>query len=817
MAAKRSRIKVDDFDEKKRKFEKIAENLEEKEASEFLKDNFLPYAWSFSLDRALTDVTGLKPVQRRILYTMYENRLSPSASRSKVATLAGSVLKYHPHGDASVMEALKNLARDHIFRVPLIDGKGDFGAPGSPGAAGRYIEARLNKAAWLNVEDISEEATRMVPNYDGTSMEPVKIPVKWPVDLINGGSGIAVGYATNIPSHNPTEVMNAVKAMLEDPELDDEKLCKIISGPDFNMGGQITTIDGVKDYIKTGSGSFKIRAKYEVMQKARGSWRIEFYEIPFGSYPEKIISQIQKAMDKGNFAEVANYKDLSDLKNPIRIIIETKSNVNYKKVLKDLFKMTDLESSFSVNMTTIIDNQPIQSPMRDLILDFINFRKTCVKNKSRYNLDRKTNRKHLVDGLLKVLLDIDKAIAIIRGSDDSSIANTELQRVFNIDEKQADHVLSLQLRRLTKMDSIELENEKVDLEKEIEYLESLISDDNVLKKYLLNEFDETIKVIGDDRKTEISGLTAEEFAEQEKEMNRSLKAEDKNVICYITRFSNGALLKGEEPFVYQMGVKNFENGPIMEQIKVKSKENISLVFSDGMAHSIPLSYLSFNIPITAEKIGINRGRGVKLVAIAKNTVLKTDIGLMLATEQGDVKIVKPELPEREEFSVYNLNDGDKIISGMWLGRTIKDSYFVSITNDSQVLAYDATSVRPTGISAGGVKSQKLRSSKEKVIAFNWVPKLGGTDNFIVSQSQHSIKLTLLSQIPPKGRGSQGVALHKFKKTESSLKSAYTGSNLGLTYGTNNRFFPLPKLSERARTGEDFEMITDFGLKEAIIM
>ena len=808
----------EDLVEKKKVFEKVAENLETLPADEFLKENFLPYAWSFTLARALSDVSGLKPVQRRILYTMYKSGLKPSANRSKVATLAGSVLAYHPHGDSSVVDALKNLARPHVFRVPLIDGKGDFGAPGTPGAAGRYIEARLNNAAWLNVEEIDEHAVAMMPNYDNTKEEPQRIPVRWPVSVINGGSGMAVGYASNMPSHNPTEIMEACKALLLHPEMTHEELQNIVTGPDFNMGGTITSTDGVSKYLSTGSGSFKIRGNYEIIQRPRGAWRIEFDEIPFGTYPEKIITQMHdKQTSKNLFQDVAEFKDLSDRKNPIRIVIDTKSNTNYKKVLQELFKHTDLESTFSANMTTIVENHPVQSPMKDLLLDFIQFRKTCVKNKTRYNMGKKKHRSHLVDGLLVVLLDIDKAIAIIRNSEDSAEAKTLLQKQFNIDENQAEYVLSLQLRRLTKMDNVELEKEKKTLIEQINYMEKLLQDEKTLVEYLLKEFDETLTVIGDERKTEINNMSSEELAEQEKMIAKTLREENKNILCYVTRFENGLLLKTEEPFVYSLGEKSLKNGVIKEQFKVKSKEHISLVFDDGYAYSIPLSYLPFNSPIHADNVGVPNHEDTTLVAIAKNTVLKTDIGLVLATELGDVKIVRPELPEKEEFIVYNLNPGDRIVEGMWLGRSLTDSYFVSITNDSQILAYDATSVRPTGVTAGGVKSHKLRSDKEKIISFTWVPKLRESDVFIVSQSQHSLKLTQLAQIPPKGRGSQGVLLHKYKKGETSIQQACTGKNLLISVGEANRSLPLPPLSDRARTGIDFNLHSSFGYSEPIIM
>ena len=815
--ARRNKIAPEDLEEKKKKFEQIAGDLEIVPTDKFLKDNFLPYAWSFNLDRALVDVSGLKPVQRRILYTLYKDGLTPNSNRSKVATLAGRVLAYHPHGDSSVVDALKNLAREHIFRVPLIDGKGDFGVPGTPGAAARYIEARLNKAAWLNVEEIGENAVHMVANYDGSTTEPVKIPVKWPVSLINGGSGIAMAYASSMPSHNPTEVMNACKALLENPELTDDELAEIVLGPDFNMGGLVTSNDGIKDYLKTGKGSFKIRGQYEVKPTTRSAYRIEFYEIPFGTYPEQIIENIQKQIsEKGNLKEIASYKDLSDLKHPIRIVIETKPSVNYRKVIQDLFKYTNLETTFSANITTIVDNKPQQSSMRALILDFVEFRKVCIRKKSSYSLGKKEERLHLVEGLMKTLLNIDKAISIIRSSDNIDVARDELMKAFSIDEKQADYVLSLQLRRLTKMDKIELENEKKTLEDEISYLNSLISDDEVLRKHLLNEFDETLKVIGDERKTEVLNMTAEDFANSEKIVTKELRKDTKSLPCFVTRFANGTVVKTDEAFVYPTLSKKFAHSPIVEQIKVKTQDSILLVGSNGVAYTIPLSYLPTGEVMTPGKTGVVFGKDVNLVAIAKTSVLKTDVGLVLATEKGDAKLVKPDFPAKEEFVVFSLSDGDKIVDGKWLGRTLTGSSFVSITDGGNVLIYDGTSLRPTGASAGGVKSQRLREG-EKVIHFNWVPSVKDAATYIISQSQLTVKLTPINDIPPKSKGAQGVALHKFKKGEVSLTKAFVGSNPIMDLEGTGNAIPLPPASRRAAAGVDFTLKTSMGSSEVTAM
>lgn len=811
--ARKNKIDEELYEAKKQRFEKIAGNLETLPADKFLKDNFLPYSWSYVLDRALVDVTGLKPVQRRILYTMYKNGLSPNANKSVIATIGGDVIHFHPHGDASINDALKNLGRAHVFRVPVIDTSGgDFGSPGSPGAAARYLKTRLNRAGWINVEEIGENAVRMVPNYDNKDVEPVKLPVKWPVSIVNGGSGIATGYASNMPSHNPTEIMKASKLLLRNPDSTHAAIQKIILGPDFNMGGLITTNDGIKQYLETGSGSFKIRGQYEVTQGARSTNRIEFYEIPFGTYPEKIIQEIQKASDeKGQFKEVSSYKDLSDLKHPIRVVIETKPSVNHKKVIQDLFKYTSLEVSFAANITTIVDNRPVQSSMKELLLDFIKFRKECVFNKSNYSLNKKEARLHLIEGLTLVLLDIDKAIAIIRNSEDIAEANAKLQKTFKIDEKQADHVLSLQLRRLTKMDKGELLNEKSKLEEEIEYLRSLISDDEVMKNHLLKEFDETLKIIGDERKTDINGVSAEEFAAQEKAVAQELKNADKDLPCYITRFSNGKVMKTMEPFSYIDGTKKFANSLIVEQIKMRTKESLVFVDNKGNGYKVPMSYLVENKLTDAKAAGLTLPKGASIVGIAKYESMKSDIGLALGTKLGSVKIAKTDFPKSDEFPVINLDEGDEIVGSRWLGKALTDTYFTFVSKAGQVLIFDAKTIRETGSKAGGVRGMKLKGDDDAVIFFGWIDSVKKPENVLLTYSGHTIKRTSLTDIPTKGKGGMGVATQLFKKGEDELKAAYIGgeNSIAATEKTN-QVVSLPPIIKRSARGVDFSIDVAFG-------
>jgi len=813
--ARKKVLNDEDLKAKKAKFQNIAGTVEVTPVEKFLTDNFLPYSWSYVLDRALVDVSGLKPVQKRILYSMYKDGLTPNSNRSKVATLAGRVLAYHPHGDSSVSDALKNLARDHIFRVPLIDGKGDFGVPGTPGAAGRYLEARLNKAAWLNVEELAENAVTMGKNYDGKLDEPTRLPVRWPIAVINGGSGIAVGYASSMPSHNPTEIMQACKTLVRNPNATTASIAKIVQGPDFNMGGLITSNDGIKEYLETGKGSFKIRGQYDVIPGQRGSTRIEFYEIPFGTYPEKIIEEIQKKSATGGFKEIANYKDLSDLKHPIRLVIETKNGVNYKKVLKDLFAGTSLESNFSVNITTIVNNRPVVSSMKDLLLDFIEFRKMCIKNKMTHSLNKKNNRLHLIEGLLKTLLDIDAAIAIIRKSDNDTVANTKLQKTFKIDEEQANYVLELKLRRLTKMDSVALQTEKKELTAEISYIKKLLRDEGVLRDYLIKEFDETLKIIGDERKTVISNMTTEEAIETEKALAKDIKVEVKDSPCFVNLFVDNVIIKGDSAFKYNPTLKKFKNGPILGQLSMNTNDNIVLIGSDGIGRRIPLSYLNTDAVSTPRTLGLDLPKGVTIIGIAKDTLGKNDVGVALGTKKGLVKVSKVDFPNKDEFPVILIDDDDAVLSAVWLDKSLDGTHFSFVTKESNILVFDAASIRASGSKAGGVRGIKLKNDSDEAIYFGWVKSIKDKDTFIYSQGDQTLKATPITEIPTKNKGAQGVALHTFKKGETRLVQAFISNNPIMSMAKFHNASILPTLSKRAARGVDFTGDINFGHSQIV--
>lgn len=786
---KKRRISSDLVEESRRKFVNVASDIDDVPADEWLKSNFLPYAWDYNLDRALVDVSGLKPVQRRILYTMWKKNLNPNANRMKVATLAGAVLAYHPHGDASVSEALKNMARAHIFRVPLIDGKGDFGTIGSPGAAPRYIEARLSKAAWLNVEEIDQNAVKIIPNYDGKEVEPERLPVRWPVGVINGNSGMAVGYAANMPSHNPTEVMKACIALVKNPDLSDNRLANIVKGPDFNMGGFITSTDGVKEYLKTGSGTFTIRSKYDVTPIRGGGYRIDYYEIPFGTTPEAIKKTIKKQMDNGHLKDVVNVNDLSDLKHPVKFVVDVKKDAQIKSVIEDLFRRTPLESKFSANMTTVVNNRPQQSSMKDLLLDFIEFRKQCIVNKLGWERGKRCDRLHLVKGLLSVLLDIDKAVRIIRDSDDAKTASTSLQKTFKIDEVQANYVLSLQLRRLTKMDRHSLDEEEKSLTDRISEIDSILKDGMV--EYMVNEFKETMKVIGDDRKTEINDMTEAEYLESRKNESKVLKAEDKGAKTCLYVLADGRFLKSMEPIdSVSMARTNRTKKvqPYLSMVRTAGNENVSVIGDDGVAYSTALVSMAGNEPVPSSSLSTIPS-GVHVVnAVANNATL------LAVTRNGKLRAVKLEGNDRwDDTPVLALDKDDQLVAALDLTNAIKGTTVILITDNGHVLRTAVDSIRPVRSGSQGIAGMRL--GKGVHVAAAVLARPDSTN--LYTASKMTVKVTPINEITVQGRGGGGVQCHPVIAPDHVVQAVVDG---GLV--TNRgRIMDDPTVTRRAARPE----------------
>lgn len=783
-------------------------------AQQWLFDSYMPYTQYVIRSRALVSVDGLKPVQRRILWQMFRDNIGPDSKHVKAARVAGNTMAFHPHASSSIEDALARMAQDFSLRIPLVDAHGSVGfVSGDTPAAARYWEARLTKEAVELLREIKEGGAVMGKNFDGELDEPIKLPVRWPVALINGTQGIAVGYASDMYSHNPSEIIDGARAILKNPSITLDKLMKLIPGPDMPTGGELIGVDGVKEYMETGSGSFIIRGKYRLEPMTRGKMKIIFYELPYQVSAEKVKVKIQSAQQLGKFKEIASVKDLTDMKNGLKLVIETKAGTNHLSVLQQLFKETPIEEKFSVNATVLVDGRPVKRSMIAMLQDFIELRRSVTTRKANNRLEKIASRIHQLEGILAVLIDIDKAIKIIRGSDTTETAQKKLSTTFKIDSEQADYILGMQLRRLTKQDSLALKSEQKNLIEEKKLLEKVLKDPKALDQLVDEDLVATKKVIGDPRRTTISGVTLEEAKEEAKVAQIAARSVDKNSIVYLTRFADGTIIRTDKHFGYELKEKKLRYSPVREQIKIKSQEKVMLIGSDGIARVVPVSYIASDLISTPAKVGVNMPKGVTLVGIGKLEPLKTDQGIAIGTKQGVVKLVKPEFPKKDEFPVIKLDAGDSIIEAVWIESTLKDTKFYFVSKNSFILVFDAESIRASGATAGGVKGFGLKGDDE-AIAFGWAsfPK----DSLVISQSNKAIKVTDFGEISPKGRGSQGVALQTLEANEKLVK-AYIGPRVDLVATMNKvgMLINLPPVSPRARKGVAVPGELDFGTRGMI--
>jgi DNA gyrase subunit A len=795
----------------------IAAEIIKRPAHEWLPEQYLPFTIYSIRSRALLQTDGLKPVNRRILWSLFRSNVGPNSEHLKAARAAADTVAFHPHGSSSIEDALARMAQGFSLRVPLIDPYGSVGTvSGDTPAAARYWECRLTKSAIELLGDVNDGAVAVGKNFDGKEDEPALLPVRWPVNLINGTQGIAVGYASNMFSHNPDEIMTAARKLLRKPDMTVDELMKIVPGPDLPTGGELFEIDGVRDYYTTGSGRFTIRGRYTTESMTRGKMKITFFELPYQVSAENVITKVRALQGLGKFKEIASIKDLTDKKNGMKLVVETKAGTNHLAVLNELFKTTPLEAKFSVNNTVLVDNHPTVVSMIDLLGQFIEFRKQCLIRRSEVRSEKIANRIHQLDALLAALLDIDKAVAIIRHSPTTEEARTGLMEAFTLDAEQAEWILSMQLRRLTQADSLSVQNEKNNLVAEAELLEEVVTTPEKLVELLDEELASTKKVISSKRRTVISGMTSEDVQAASKEVAQAVRDSDKNLPCYITRFADGRIIKTSEPFMYAANSKKFANSPIVEQIKMKTQEPVVIIGSDGIGRKIPMSYIASDLISKASDVGVNLPAGVKLIGIAKFEAMKSDVGIAIATKNGLVKISKTDFPTRDEFPIITLDEGDEAIEARWLGKALSGSYFAFVSEGSNILIFEAASIRVAGSKSGGVRGMKLKDG-ESVIHFSVLDSISGTDNMILSQTNQTIKLTPVSEIPTKNKGGQGVQLHLFKKGEEKLTNAFAGPQPIVALDEIHNAVAMPPVLKRAARGVDFTLKTNFGSAEVTPM
>ncbi|NED20749.1 DNA topoisomerase IV subunit A [Streptomyces sp. SID9913] len=772
-----------------------------------MQGSFLEYAYSVIYSRALPDARdGLKPVHRRIVYQMNEMGLRPERGYVKCARVVGEVMgKLHPHGDASIYDALVRMAQPFSMRVPLVDGHGNFGSLGNddPPAAMRYTECRMAEATSLMTESIDEDTVDFAPNYDGQEQEPVALPAAFPNLLVNGASGIAVGMATNMPPHNLREVVAAARHLIRYPNADLDALMKHVPGPDLPTGGRIVGLSGIRDAYRTGRGTFKIRATVTVENVTARRKGLVVTELPFTVGPEKVVAKIKDLVGSKKLQGIADVKDLTDREHGLRLVIEIKNGFVPEAVLEQLYKLTPMEESFGINNVALVDGQPLTLGLKELLEVYLDHRFTVVRRRSEFRRGKRRDRLHLVEGLLTALVDIDEVIRLIRSSDNSAEAKQRLMERFSLSDVQTQYILDTPLRRLTKYDRIELEAEKDRLNAEIEELTRILDSDAELRKLVSAELSAVAKKFGNDRRTMLLDSAGTPAAAVPLQV-----ADDP---CRVLLSSTGLLARtaNDEPFPEKAPAKRVKHDVIVSAVRSTARGEVGVVTSAGRLlrlNVVDLPQLPEDMPVPNTAGGAPLAEFVSLEGeeevVCLTSLDESSPGLALGTEQGVVKRVVPDYPSnKEELEVISLRDGDRIVGGVELRTGEEDLVFV--TDDAQLLRYPAAQVRPQGRAAGGMAGVKL-SADAKAIHFTAVDPSADAVVFTVAGSrgtlddsvQTTAKLTPFDQYPRKGRATGGVRCQRFLKGEDCLSLAWVGPAPARASQKNGAAVALPEPDPR---------------------
>ena len=775
-----------------------------------MEGSFLEYAYSVIYSRALPDARdGLKPVQRRILYQMSQMGLRPDRGHVKSARVVGDVMgKLHPHGDASIYDAMVRLSQSFILRVPLIDGHGNFGSLDDGPAAPRYTEARLAAAAMAMTEDLDEDVVDFVPNYDNQLTQPVVLPSAFPNLLVNGASGIAVGMATNMAPHNLIEVIGAARHLLEHPDASLDDLMTYLPGPDLPTGGTIIGLGGIRDAYETGRGSFRTRARVSIEAITARKVGLIITELPYMVGAEKVIERIKDGVGAKKLSGISDVTDLTDRKHGLRLVVGIKTGFTPEAVLEQLYRHTPLEDSFNINNVALVDGGPQTLGLRALLEVYLDHRISVVTRRSRYRLARRLERLHLVDGLLVAILDIDEVIQVIRGSDDSEQARTRLMGIFDLSQLQAEYILELRLRRLTKFSRIELEAERDQLRAEIADLELLLADPARVRLLVSSELEDVAARFGTPRRT----LLTETRPGIEKSSSTDQKPalEIADAPCRVLLSTTGRVIRvgmsDQLIDVPARPARRSKHDAIHSSIVTTSRTEIGAVTNLGRL--VRLSPV--DLPIVPEN-SVQLAAGVRIadylsLGDKKERVLAlvslgSDQTIVLGTRHGVVKRVTPgDYPNRPDFQVIALGPGDEVVGAQQAGDAEE---LVFITSNAQLLHFPATTVRPQGRSAGGMAGIKLGSGAQAVF-FASVDPSANVVVVTVSTSTATIagtdpgraKVSRLAEFPAKGRATGGVRAHAFLKGEDVLGLAWAGSAPALAVGTDGSVRELPEVGAK---------------------
>ncbi len=791
------------------------ERIEDVDVSTEMQGSFLEYAYSVIYSRALPDARdGLKPVQRRILYQMSEMGLRPDRGHVKSARVVGEVMgKLHPHGDTAIYDALVRMAQAFTLRVPLIDGHGNFGSLDDGPAAPRYTEARLAAPALAMTEHLDEDVVDFVPNYDNQLTQPDVLPAAYPNLLVNGASGIAVGMATNMAPHNLIEVVGAARHLLAHPDATLDDLMEFVPGPDLPTGGTIVGLAGIKDAYATGRGSFKTRARVSVEAITARKTGLVVTELPYLVGPERVIEKIKDGVNSKKLSGISDVTDLTDRTKGLRLVIGIKTGFSPQAVLEQLYRVTPLEDSFNINAVALVDGGPQTLGLRELLMVYIGHRIEVVTRRSAYRLARRKERLHLVEGLLVAILDIDEVIQVIRASDDSEQARTRLIDVFDLSQIQAEYILELRLRRLTRFSRIELETERDQLLAEIAALEKLLGSKQAIRTLVSDELAAVAEKFGTPRRTVLTEARPSIAGAAAKRAAAILEVTDTPTRIYLS--TTGRIARVDLPSADDAAIdrivpaqRRSKHDAILSSLATTSRTEVGAVTSLGRLIRFSPVDLPVMPPTSIQlAAGVRIGeylalsnRDEKVLAIVS---LGSERAIALGTRQGVVKRVTPgDWANKPDFEIIALKPKDVVIGAV---QGTEADELVFIASDSQLLRFPAGSVRPQGRTAGGMAGIKLVGDARIVYFTSVAP--GDAETAVVATiatgsqtlagtDPGSAKVSDFAEYPAKGRATGGVRSQRFLKGEDTVSVAWVGPLPARAVGPDGSARTLPETGAR---------------------
>ena len=738
---------------------------------EEMERSFLDYAISTIMSRALPDVRdGLKPVHRRIIWDMDQQGFRPDRPYVKCARVTGDTMaRYHPHGDGAIYDALVRMAQPFSLRHPLIDFHGNYGSPDFGPAASRYTEARLHPLAMQLLADIEENTVDLMPNYDGTTEEPRVLPARFPNLLVNGSQGIAVGMATSIPPHNLGEIVDATLHLIENPDATVKDLMKFVKGPDFPTGGLILGREGIAEAYKTGRGSIKMRAKVSIEEGKRGQMQIIVTELPYQASCSAIAARIQELVDNDGLDGIADVNDNS-AGGTTNLIITLKRDANANVVMNNLFKNTQLQSQFPVNMVALVDGVPRTLNLKDAIEGYVRHQIEVITRRSQFRLDKAKERNHILEGRLKALNVIDDIIKVIRASEDANAAKAALmEKKFGFTERQAIDILDMQLRQLTKLSRIDLETEQKEIRARIKELTAILDDDKVLRGVISTELKKVRDTFANPRVCQIAADVGEMGVED--------LVEDKELVIVMT----------QEQYIKAVSADSFRTqgrgGRGVSGARMKSDDIVrNVIFTTAHAYLLFFSnrgrvyrLRALEVPErerTAKGIPIVNllplQQGETIQAIIDTREFPGERNLFFATKQGQVKKTKfdeYDSSRRDGLIALKLRPKDELVRVIETNGT-NDVFMV--TRGGQTIRFSEKQVRPMGRTAAGVRGMKMRGSDE-VVALD----VASDDSSILMITESGYgKRTQISHFARKGRGGMGMIGIKLTGKKGRVVAAF---------------------------------------------